>query len=90
MGAELRSDKGAARGSLPEKTPEKTSESTNGNRPWLPLHPARYTGCRWTRGQSSGTHVYDPLGTDRPPNGWPHAKPSIEEVAAALRDRSAA
>lgn len=47
----------------------------------------RITGCRQVRGTGLG-HRYDPLGTDRPPQGWPHDPPTEEEIAAALDQRA--
>lgn len=40
----------------------------------------RITGCRITR---TGGHVYDPIGTDDPPQGWPHERPGQQEIAEA-------
>ena len=48
---------------------------------------ARYTGCVTVRGSHSVSHKYDPLGTERPPEGWPYPRPSKSEVAAALEAR---
>jgi len=49
----------------------------------------RYTGARFVRGTHSGTHIKDPLGTDKPPPDWPYPPPSPEEVTQALRERNA-
>jgi hypothetical protein len=38
------------------------------------------TGAAFVRGSHSGTCVYHPLGTDRPPDSWPYPRPSREEV----------
>jgi len=46
-----------------------------------------YTGCRIVRGEVGVSHTYDPLGTEYPPAGWPHEKPTKQEVVAALRQR---
>lgn len=45
------------------------------------------TGARFVRGEMSGTYVYDPLGTEPLPayyEGWPHPKPTFEDVVKAL------
>jgi hypothetical protein len=47
------------------------------------------TGCEFVRGTHGGTHVYNPLGTARPPQGWPHAKPSRDEVEPLVRTLAA-
>jgi hypothetical protein len=44
----------------------------------------RFTGCRALRGSHGITHVRDPLGVDPPPFGWPHPKPTREEIRAAM------
>jgi hypothetical protein len=44
----------------------------------------RYTGCRYARGTHASTYVRDPLGTDRPPDNWPHPRPTQAEVEQAL------
>ncbi len=41
------------------------------------------TGCRLVRGSHAMQEVYDVLGTDRPPGGWPHERPGRVEVEAA-------
>jgi len=43
------------------------------------------TGARWVRGETGATYVQDPLGTDQPPPGygWPHPKPTPEEILEA-------
>ena len=46
---------------------------------------AHRTGCRMTVGSHGIGYVADPLGTDVPPPGWPHARPTRAEVAAAER-----
>lgn len=46
-----------------------------------------YTGVRIVRGEVGITHVYDPLGTEPKPTGWPYQAPSRQEVAAALLER---
>lgn len=45
----------------------------------------RVTGCRHARGSHGIAHVYDVLGTDDPPEGWPHPRPTASMVAAARR-----
>lgn len=47
-----------------------------------------YTGCKLVRGTHGFSHRYDVLGTDRPPVGWPHERPSREEIAGALAEGS--
>jgi hypothetical protein len=47
----------------------------------------RPTGARFVRGSHSGSYVYDPLGFDAPPYDWPYARPTREEILAALRSR---
>lgn len=44
----------------------------------------RYTGCRAVRGSHGASYVRDPLGVDKPPPDWPHERPLVEEVMAAL------
>ena len=44
----------------------------------------QFTGHRAVRGTHGTGGVYDPLGVDRPPEGWPHPPPSREEINAAL------
>jgi hypothetical protein len=54
------------------------------------LSGKHYTGVRFVRGQTSGTFVYDPLGTEKLPpgyQGWPHDPPTGEEIARAQRGR---
>lgn len=48
-----------------------------------------YTGCRYVRGEMGVSAKYDPLGTERPPNDWPHERPTRAEVLEALNERSA-
>ena len=47
-----------------------------------------YTGCRFARGSHGGTHVRDPLGTERPPADWPYPAPSREEIEQALEEQA--
>lgn len=42
------------------------------------------TGCALRRGSHGVQEVYDVLGTDRPPSGWPHARPGRDEVEPIL------
>lgn len=44
----------------------------------------RYTGCRMARGTHGITYVHDPLGTDPPPFGWPHPRPTRAEIRDAI------
>lgn len=50
----------------------------------------RYTGCRQVYNGRAPHWVRDPLGTDKPPQSWPHDKPTAAEVTAALEERNAA
>jgi hypothetical protein len=43
-----------------------------------------YTGCRIVRGEVGISHKYDPLGTEHPPENWPHPRPTKAEVLDAL------
>jgi hypothetical protein len=43
-----------------------------------------YTGCRYVRGTHELSAVYDPLGTERPPVGWPYPRPTRDEIRKAL------
>ena len=43
-----------------------------------------YTGCRHVYNGHAVHGVYDPLGTDQPQPGWPHPKPTIDEIRKAL------
>jgi hypothetical protein len=65
-------------------TPLPPSENRGGNRKISGKELARYTGCRLVRGSHGASHVYDVLGTDKPPNDWPHEPPSRREVETAL------
>jgi hypothetical protein len=47
-----------------------------------------YTGCRLVRGEIGSAHVYDPLGTERPPFNWPHERPTRAEIRKALEERA--
>lgn len=46
-----------------------------------------YTGVRIVRGEVGMSYVYDPLGTEPPPNDWPHLRPTKGEVLVALRKK---
>ena len=46
-----------------------------------------YTGCKIIRGEVGISHVYDPLGTEYPPEAWPYQRPTKSEVMAALKER---
>jgi hypothetical protein len=80
----------AARKAAPERPrsdpdPRRTSAGQDG-RPtsgWV-YDLSSYTGARVVRGTHGITHVYDPLGRDRPPVGWPHDRPSKAEIRRAL------
>src|SRR5262245_20989128 len=48
-----------------------------------------YTGCRYVRGEFALTAKYDPLGTEPPPNGWPHERPTRDEILEALEQEAA-
>ena len=50
---------------------------------------SNYTGCRHVYNGHAVHGVRDPLGTDRPQEGWPHPRPTRQEVAAALREHAA-
>lgn len=43
------------------------------------------TGVGYRRGSHSAQEVFDPLGYGYPPKGWPHERPSKDQVIAALR-----
>lgn len=79
-----------ARGPVPSRPrrtpPTPPSQGGNGHRPHKLTRRelARYTGCRQVRGTHGTGHVYDPLGTDKPPPDWKHGYPSRDEVEAAL------
>jgi hypothetical protein len=47
-----------------------------------------YTGCRLVRGEIGSAHVYDPLGTERPPFNWPYERPTRAEIRKALEERA--
>ena len=77
------------------KQAEQESHSNPGGYAWTgfrsgddPTHTGarsvRYTGARWVTGQGGGTHVRDPLGTDKPPADWPHEKPTRDEIRDAV------
>jgi hypothetical protein len=61
-----------------------TSKSKNG---WVE-NASRYTGCRYVRGEVGISGVYDPLGTEPPPEGWPYPRPTIPEIRKALEERA--
>lgn len=44
------------------------------------------TGVGYRRGSHGVQEVFDPLGYGQPPRGWPHERPSRDQVLAALRD----
>jgi hypothetical protein len=70
---------------------ESISEALSPRRKRLSARELRaYTGCRFARGSHGGTHVRDPLGTERPPSDWPHPPPSREEIETALKERGKA
>lgn len=53
-------------------------------REWIAEH-GWPTGCRMVRGTNAAGHVHDPLGVDPIPyTDWPYARPSFDDVAAAL------
>ncbi len=43
------------------------------------------TGCRLGRGSHGASHVYDTLGTERPPSGWPYERPGRVEVEEKVK-----
>jgi hypothetical protein len=43
-----------------------------------------HTGCRYVYNMHAVHGVYDPLGTDQPQPGWPHPKPTLDEIRKAL------
>jgi len=45
---------------------------------------ARFTGCRHVRGTHGAGYKFDPLGTDKPPDGWTHPRPTRAQIAAAM------
>ena len=52
-----------------------------------------YTGVRITRGEVGISYVYDPLGTEPVPKGWPHPRPTrqaVHDALAELEEESAA
>lgn len=46
-----------------------------------------YTGCRYVRGEFALTAVHDVLGTERPPQDWPHPRPTPREIRKALAEK---
>ena len=89
---------GAANGAATEETirdnppptsPQDREQKGNGKHAYVPNLSA-FTGCRAVRGEGGLGYKRDPLGTDRPPQGWPHDRPSRQEVADALAVRAAA
>jgi hypothetical protein len=63
------------------------SPTTNGPGPTLTKRElSKFTGCRYVRGTHGATYVADPLGQDRPPSNWPHARPTREQVQTALME----
>jgi DNA-binding transcriptional regulator YhcF (GntR family) len=60
-------------------TPEQEGISRTETKP-----PVRYTGCRLDPDDGP---VRDPLGTDPPPEGWPHPEPTSDELVAAVAAR---
>lgn len=49
-----------------------------------------YTGCKLVRGTHAFSAKYDPLGTDRAPQDWPHPRPTRDEVLQALAEQNGA
>ena len=47
----------------------------------------QYTGCRYVRGEFAITAKYDPLGTEPPPQNWPHERPTRDEIRKALAEQ---
>jgi len=71
----------------PPSQTAKGAPSKNGTGPKLTKRElAKFTGCRFVRGSHGSTFVRDPLGQDRPPNDWPYARPTREEVQTALME----
>lgn len=67
----------------PPIVPQEPPVEKRGNG-WVP-NLGSYTGCKLVRGESGMAHVFDILGMDRPPRGWPHERPSRQQIASALR-----
>lgn len=47
------------------------------------------TGCRLARGSHGVTHIYDPLGVEPIPAGWPYDRPARAEVEAYVNGLAA-
>jgi hypothetical protein len=68
------------------ETAERESHRGNG---WVD-NLGRYTGCRYIRGEFALTAKYDPLGTEAPPSGWTHERPTRDEIRKALEEQTVA
>lgn len=80
LGVRLLADKGASPAHLPFLLVEAVRRSERAAIAEFVREYGWPTGCRWTRGSHAASHVYDSLGTERIPAGWPHDRPEREEV----------
>ncbi len=84
LGLELMAEQGERPSDLPFLTVKATRQAA---RRLVSAFVTEYgwpTGCRLARGSHALQEVYDSLGTDRPPSGWPHARPGRAEVEERL------
>jgi hypothetical protein len=79
----------ARRGGSSNRNRKATSAAADNATPWIP-ELWRYTGVRLVNGSHSRQHVYDPLGTEKPPADWTRPKPTPGEVFAARKERGLA
>lgn len=79
-GLELAADRGAPPARLSDLVLEASRRAARAPLADLVREHGWPTGALFVRGSHSGHCVYDPLGTDRPPQGWPHPRPTREEV----------
>ena len=83
----LSKDVSSARGETAERDIHKRTTSRGNG--WVDNLGA-YTGCRYIRGEFALTAKYDPLGTEPPPNDWPHERPTRDEIRQALEELAVA
>lgn len=80
LGVRLLADKGASPAHLPFLLVEAVRRAERAAMAEFVREYGWPTGCRTSRGSHATCHVYDTLGTERVPAGWPHDRPEREEV----------
>lgn len=85
--------KPASKSAPPERELEREKEPpqpplNGGARKLTRREQDRYTGCRYVYNGRAPAYVHDPLGTDAAPPGWPHQKPTPDEIRVALLEHA--